>query len=232
MDGENSSLGDLVERTAASISDHPIEKKFISYKILRNLPFNFGYNELQFKVSYRACAGERRATFQAAAQSGVMDFNTQIKTNLNILYIGSSIGHQFAQGFEEASSPLDRQIIRYAYKWWQENTFSSLTPDNGTISGLRITGLFLKQNQDKLRKLSPSGGGGWLSYDVRELKRLAHQWRAIKSINTAYGNQTSPCEIDNGDENITAAIDYPCEQKDFDVVVYQPPVRRQIYYFF
>ena len=211
-----------------------IEKKFISFKILRSFPFNFGYKDLGFSVTYAGCTGPSRAIFQASTQTGVIDFNTQIKTNLNILYIGSSIGHQFAQGFEEASAPVDRQIVRYAYGNWQENTFSSLTPDNGTISGLRITGLFLNKMKDRLKNVSPHGGGGWLSYDVREMKRLAHSWRNITPINTAFGNRTSPCEIDNGNKNsngvallLNETIDYPCEQKDFDVVVYQPPVRHQ-----
>jgi hypothetical protein len=206
------------------------QKKFISFKILRNFPFNFGYGDLDMKSLGGCTAKGIRGTFQAGKQPGVLDFNTQIRTNLNILYVGSSVGVQFAQGFEEASAPVARQVIRYAYNWYQENTFSSLTPDNGTISGLRITGLFQKKLKDAKRYLSPNGGGGWLSYDVRELKRLAHQWRVIKSINTAYGEPTSPCEV-NGDKNITAPAllnetdDYPCEQKNFDVVVYQPAVR-------
>ena len=206
------------------------KKKFISFKILRNFPFNFGYGDLDMKC-LSGCVGADRETFQAGKQPGVLDFNTQIRTNLNILYVGSSVGVQFAQGFEEASAPVARQVIRYAYGWWQENTFSSLTPDNGTISGIRVTGLFLKKTKDSSRYLSPHGGGGWLSYDVRELKRLAHQWRVIKSINTAFGEPTSPCEV-NGDKNVTApallvneTVDYPCEQKNFDVVVYQPAVR-------
>ena len=62
------------------------------------------------------------------------------------------------------------------------------------------------------------------------LLRLACHWRAIKSINTAFGEPTSPCEVD-GNKNVTGpallneTIDYPCEQKNFDVVVYQPAVR-------
>ena len=166
----------------------------------------------------------------------MLDFNTQIRTNLNILYVGSSVGHQFAQAFEEASTPVERQVTRFASNkrgWYQENVVSSLTPYNGTISCLRITGLFLKNRMDKVRLVGR--GGGWLSSDVRQLKQLAHQWRNVKSTNKAKGIIPTACERDHGadDKNNAAPVQLngtridnqqECEEKNFDVVVYQPPV--------
>jgi hypothetical protein len=71
--------------------------------------------------------------------------------------------------------PVDREVIRYAWGHFHENTHASLTPDNGTISGLRVTGFLLNKSKDKPRHMAPQGGGGWLTHDVREMKRKAHQ---------------------------------------------------------
>ena len=221
--------------------DQP-QQKFITYKLIRNLPFNFGYGDIKMFTHYGSpCSGPDRGKFQAGALPGVLDFNTQIKTNLNIIYVGSSIAHQFAQGFEEACTPVKRQVTRFASNkrgWYQENVVSSLTPYNGTMSCLRITGLFLKNGMEKFHSLAPNGGGGWLSSDVRQLKQLAHQWRKVNSTNSALRNIPTACERDHGadDKNnavpvqLNGTIDNQqeeCEEKNFDVVVYQPPVCRQ-----
>lgn len=156
-----------------------------------------------------------------------MDFNTRIQTNLNILYVGSSITHQFASALQVATmSTNNMETIRYSWGNFHRNTFSALTADNGTVSCLRVTGYFCSQRKDDVRRMAPNGGGGWLSYDIRELKRMVHTWRHVESIDTGYGPPTSPCEISletNSAENITEKF-YPCEEKDFDVVVHQPPV--------
>lgn len=82
------SIVEEVNNVPQHVNQEIMEKKFISFKILCNFPFNFGYNDLRFTVPYRGCAAPSRAIFQAATQTGVIDFNSQIKTNLNILYIG------------------------------------------------------------------------------------------------------------------------------------------------
>jgi hypothetical protein len=201
--------------------------KFLTYKILRGLPF---YGE--------QCGSENRVFHKSFTNPGVLDFHTQIKTNLNILYIGSSVGTQFAQALQEAAMPVDREVIRYAWGHYHENTYVSLTPDNGTIFGLRVTGLFLHNAKDVPRKMAPMGGGGWLTHDVREMKRMAHQWRHVEAIDTGKGQPTSPCEINTSSNkntlinstNITSEtrMVYPCEQKNFDVVVHQLAVRLRL----
>ena len=199
--------------------------KFLTYKILRGLPF---YGE--------QCGSENRVFHKSFTNPGVLDFHTQIKTNLNILYIGSSVGTQFVQALQEAVMPVDREVIRYAWGHYHENTHVSLTPDNGTIFGLRVTGLFLHKTKDKPRNMAPMGGGGWLTHDVREMKRMAHQWRHVEAIDGGNGQPTSPCEINSNKNtlinstNITSEtrMVYPCEQKNFDVVVHQLAVRLRL----
>ena len=124
--------------------------------------------------------------------------------------------------------PVDREVIRYAWGHFHENTHASLTPDNGTISGLRVTGFLLNKSKDKPRHMAPQGGGGWLTHDVREMKRKAHQWRHVKAIDGGKGQPTSPCEINsntntliNSTNTTSEARVYPCEQKNFDVMVHQ-----------
>uniref|UniRef100_A0A7S2UQD4 Uncharacterized protein n=2 Tax=Attheya septentrionalis TaxID=420275 RepID=A0A7S2UQD4_9STRA len=214
------------------ISSHP--DKFITFKVLRDLPFHGVVGHDPY-----VCDIKNRAFHNSFTRPGVLDFHTRVKTNLNILYIGSSIGHQFARAFQEAAMSIDREVIRYA--WWvrrqHENTHVALTPDNGTISGLRVTGLFTNMSKDVPKTMAPAGGGGWLTYDIREMKRMVHQWRPVKAIDTAWGKSTSPCEIEtpannfshvNGTRNMTSSAAkvnaYSCKQKDFDVVVHQLPV--------
>ena len=194
--------------------------KFLTYRILRDLPFDG-----------EQCGSDKvKRVLQASfTKPGIFDFHAQISTNLNILYLGSSVGTQFVRSLQKAAMSVEREVVRNAWNIWNENTHVSLTPHGGTISGLRVTGFLLNRTRDKLRNMAPNAGGGWLTYDVRELKRMVHQWRNVETIENNWGNPTSPCEI-NGDNNInstnaTSERFYPCEQKNFDVVVHQLAVR-------
>jgi len=167
--------------------------------------------------------------------SGVFDFYSKVKTNLNIVFIGSSIGHQFFRGFEKSSNIVKNEIIRYAWGHYHTNTEISLTPDGGRIGVLRVTGMFSKKNRNKSRKMAPSGGGGWLDHDIRELRRMANEWRTYESIDGAHGGPTSPCEAKtktnsthffNHTINAFSEYFYSCEEKNFDIAVVQVAVSR------
>jgi len=90
-----------------------------------------------------------------------------------------------------------------------------------------VTGLMLEQRRNDRRGVAPNAGGGWLEYDVREMKRLMNHWRPVEAIVSGYGEGTSPCENNTSDSPNPATRSnetnstYSCEQTDFDVVVHQ-----------
>jgi hypothetical protein len=167
---------------------------------------------------------------------GILDFHTQVDTNLDILYVGSSVAMQFSQSFQDATQSIKRQVIRYAmrnirfeWKGMHENTHVSLTKGGGTVAGLRTTGLLLNNNRDKARFVAPRAGGGWFTSDVRELKRMVHKWMKVETL-IGCNLSSSPCEQSHNvkkDPAINATSDtlYSCKEKNFDVVVHQLPVR-------
>lgn len=194
------------------------DRKFITYRIFQGLNLT--------EIETTVC--DNRGFHESLSKPGILDFHAQIKTNLNILYVGSSVGNQFTRSLSRAVMRTDRQIIRWSWNRGNENTQISLTPDGGTVAGIRVTGLFLKRGKDNKRSMAPQGGGGWLSHDVREMKRLVHQWRQVEPIDTGYGEPTSPCEVETKNANVTTNVTtgnpYPCEEKNFDIVVHQLPV--------
>ena len=196
-----------------------------------------------YKNANSSCGGGSKTFHESFRTRGVFDFRTQVKTNLNILYIGSSITAQFFKNFEQSLLPVEREVIRYAWGHYHENAAAARTSDGGVLGLLRVTGLMdrRKNIRNNPKKMAPMGGGGWLDYDVRELKRLVHTWRNVTSIDTAFGEPTSPCEVNSDGHNIINASNnftnegnakngttlfYPCEQKSFDVIVHQIPVSR------
>jgi len=200
--------------------------KFLNYKIIKSA-------SLPYKVKAPKCMdgvhNGIRVFDESFKEPGILDFDTQIETNLNILYVGSSIGDQLAQSLQGSSQTVKREVIRYAWKWYHENTHISLTSRGGTVSGLRVTGLMSNKNRDSPSNMAPMPGGGWLTYDVRELKRMVNQWQKIVSISGSSGQPTSPCEV-LANKNITtnstasAESDFSCAQKNFDSVIHQFPV--------
>ena len=204
--------------------------KFLSYQILRNFPFNQTYVE-----DYTRCDGNDRALLNDTffMQPGMLDFNTLVDTNLNILYVGSSVGMQFAQGFQEATKAIKRQVIRYASRSWKgyhENTYISQTVDGGTVGALRITGLLLTESKGRTNQVAPREGGGWIESDARELKRLAHTWRHVDTL-MGYDQSRSSCEnpelLDSRRNNTTVDTSDQCEEENLDVIVHQIPVSKK-----
>ena len=186
-------------------------KKFISYKIVRDLPLLNLYDPVG------SCASHIfTEPFKAP---GVMDFHTSVETNLNILYVGDSVGTQFAQILQEATHPIKRQTIRYSYCCIHETSHMAVTPGGGTVAGIRVTGLKTNKRRDKASWMPPSGGGGWYTKDVREMKRLIHQWRPVET-NVGMIREKSPCGQQMEPTNASSTEDYSCEQDDFDVVVH------------
>jgi len=199
--------------------------KFLEYQIIRGYPFNRTFLE-----DYRSCAGpDREELHENFQKPGILDFHTVIHTNLHILYIGSSIAMQLSQGFQEATQSAKREVIRYVrYRLldMHENTHITRTEDGGTVGALRLTGLFEHRTRDKKRWVAPQGGGGWFSSDVREMKRMIHQWREQDSL-VGKANSNSSCEVVNDEsvDNRTASEMILCEEENFDALVYQIPVR-------
>jgi NACalpha-BTF3-like transcription factor len=191
-------------------------RKFISYKLVKDLLFLNVYDPLLVE-----CANH--IFTEPFKEPGVMDFHTSIDTNLNIMFVGDSVSTQFAQLLQEATHPIKRQTIRYGWKNY-EGSHIAVTPANGTVASIRVTGLMLNKTRDKARWMAPKGGGGWYASDIRELKRLIHQWRPVHS-NVGYSRQeVSFCERQQESVNMsnTSSTDeYSCEQDDFDVVVHQ-----------
>jgi len=202
------------------------DKKFISYKIVKDLPLRAVYD-----VVGEACNAEKGFMLSEPFQApGLLDFSTLIDTNLNILYVGDSVAQQFAQVLQEATHPIKRETIRYTYGNVHESTHIALTPSGGTVAGTRVTGPMINITRDEYKWFYPQGGGGWHSRDIREMKRLIRHWRPTETIFHVYNLGRSPCEKGDveGAENATfpSKEEYPCEEQDFDVVVHQFAVSR------
>mmetsp|Transcript_3185 Transcript_3185/g.4904 ORF Transcript_3185/g.4904 Transcript_3185/m.4904 type:complete len:542 (-) Transcript_3185:80-1705(-) len=198
-------------------------KKFISYELVKDLPLRAVYDIMENdQLSCHDESGFLPEPFQAP---GLLDFSTLIDTNLNILYVGDSVGVQFTQILQEATHPIKRETIRYAWKAPHENSHIALTPSGGTVAGTRVTGLMTNTSRNVHRWLPNSAGGGWLTRDVREMKRLNRHWRPTETVSYKFGRGRSPCEEGEveGAENATfpSKEEYPCEEQDFDVVVHQ-----------
>jgi hypothetical protein len=207
------------------------DKKYISYEIVKDLPLRAVYD-----VVGEGCNAENGFMLSEPFQApGLLDFSTLIDTNLNILYVGDSVAQQFAQVLQEATHPIKRETIRYTYGNVHESTHIALTPSGGTVAGTRVTGPMINITRDEYKWFYPQGGGGWHSRDIREMKRLIRHWRPTETIFHVYNLGRSPCEKGDveGAENATfpSKEEYPCEEKDFDVVVHQFAVSRSFVIF-
>jgi len=149
---------------------------------------------------------------------------------------------QLSQGFQEATHSAKREVVRYAmrnirfdWKGMHENTHISQTVDGGTVGALRLTGLFEEKGRDYVHDVAPRQGGGWFSSDAREMKRMVHTWKELNSL-VGYAPSNSTCEVEvKNDElvqNGTSESITTCDQKNFDVLVYQIPVRLMFCLFF
>jgi hypothetical protein len=156
---------------------HPAAQgKFITFELIQNdEEYNYTFDPIKLRCRKDTAA---RTPLPIPSEVGVTDFRTRVQTNLNILYLGDSVGTQFAQSFQDAAGAKHAQTIRYA---WGPHKLSHIArvKGGGTVAGLRVTGFFLKKWMNALRRVAPYPGGGWLEYDVTEMKRLLHHWRKI-----------------------------------------------------
>lgn len=118
---------------------------------------------------------------------GVLDFRTRIETDLNILFMGDSVGIQFSQAFEGAAGGYDRKVFRETasyeleeYEVHCEGLHSSPTNDGGWIAGWRITGMLRREGEDKPLPNEP--GGGWVREDITVLADHMRAYRDADSI--------------------------------------------------
>lgn len=169
------------------------EGKFIMYEFIRG---NYdAYNYTFDPIKVRCRKDTSRTPLPIPSEVDVTDFRARIKTNLNILFIGDSVGTQFAQSFQDAAGAKRAQVIRYA---WGPHKLSHIArvEGGGKVAGLRVTGFFLEQRMNDVRRVAPFPGGGWWEHDVREMKRLVHHWRKITSLNDLMNLQQQEEEQD------------------------------------
>mmetsp|Transcript_16561 Transcript_16561/g.31384 ORF Transcript_16561/g.31384 Transcript_16561/m.31384 type:complete len:537 (+) Transcript_16561:242-1852(+) len=213
-------------------SNYPTNKngKFIRYKLVRGLSYNYTNDPCPY-----FCLNESdRARLPILEQEGVADFHLEMETNLNIVYIGDSVGVQFVQSLQEAAGALKHskdvyQVIRYGF-WRHKVSHVARVRGGGIIGGIRITGWFKNSTMNVVDDIMPNGGGGWMESDVREMKRLVHQWHGVKTLDRKEESQ-SPCEIklsfgssSNTSKSIGKEVhkdDYNCIEQDFDISVHQ-----------
>lgn len=221
VDDEASSIDlaqSLQPKAEATYDD---DKKFISYKIIQGLKHNGTYDPIHW------CSEGDRVFHDTFKQSGVLDFNTRIKTNLRIAYIGESVGTQFAQALQESTGMLNIHTIRYAWGDMHKNSHNALVSGGGAVAGLRVTCLMLNRSRNQPRRMAPSSGGGWLEYYIREMKRLMNHWRPLETTVGGWSIGTSPCENNtnsnspNSNPSNGTNSAYSCKETDFDVVVHQ-----------
>jgi hypothetical protein len=93
-----------------------------------------------------------------------------IQTNLNIVFVGDSVGIQLSQALQEATSvPHSRRKVLH-YSWREhEGVHFGTTSDGGSVAGFRITGMFTEKQKDNLFQLPPTPGGGWKTEHIQLL---------------------------------------------------------------
>mmetsp|Transcript_25523 Transcript_25523/g.58883 ORF Transcript_25523/g.58883 Transcript_25523/m.58883 type:complete len:291 (+) Transcript_25523:119-991(+) len=229
---QNNHHGEIVRETAVHYSQNDSNAneglsmnmtKYITYEVVKGLQYRAKYDPAYMGK----CFAKDRVFHNSFQKKGVLDFHTLIETNLNILFVGDSVGLQFAHAFQEAAQPSEFEVIRYQ-KGKRANSDVALVKGGGTISDLRISGMMSHKNEGKIEYMAPGKGGGWFEHDVIELKRISHTWRQVKSLKKEQV-EISPCKISlpkHISADATAKSSNQCKQKDFDVVVHQLPVRR------
>ena len=103
----------------------------------------------------------------------LLNFTTTIRTHLNLLVMGDSVGIQFGQLLEEAlgAKESSRTLIHEAWVGHDGVTISS-TAGGGALANYRITGMFLAEGEGK--PLPNAYGGGWNRSHVDQLLRHPH----------------------------------------------------------
>jgi hypothetical protein len=106
----------------------------------------------------------------------VLDFTTKIETDLNVLFMGDSVGIQFSQSFEKAVGGYDRKVLRETASYeleglevHMEGLHVAPTMGGGWVVGWRITGMLSREGEAKPLPNEP--GGGWTREDAFALTR-------------------------------------------------------------
>ncbi len=145
----------------------------IIYKLNKNTNF-----EDKFDSGYK-CVGDkytgpRKETSPHFSKDGVMDFQTEMSTSLNILVVGDSVAMQFSQALQEASGANStdgsRRVLHYSWRKHEGVTLATGVNGGGAIGGFRITGLFSRKQRDNSFQLPPTPGGGWMTEHVELLR--------------------------------------------------------------
>ena len=108
-------------------------------------------------------------------ETGLLDFATEVTTNVNTLFVGDSVAQQLSEAMDESCGMLrswiafketaeDAATIRRKLLWgcggFKETlSISSPLRGGGTNAYWRMTGLWSTENKGK--HLPPSVGGGW-----------------------------------------------------------------------
>lgn len=99
------------------------------------------------------------------------NYTTTVSTDLNILFMGDSVGLQFAQAFDEVAGVTaeNRERLReYNYKM-EGLTIAGPLRGGGIAAGWRITGMLTRWGENK--PLPYAYGGGWTRNDTTALFR-------------------------------------------------------------
>ena len=199
--------------------------KFIRYSLVQGLAYNFTHDPCK-----TFCRNEtNRKSMPILQQNGVADFNVQMETNLNIIYLGDGVGSQFSQALQEAANATDIQVVRYDSGGVRKISHVAKLSGGGTIAGLQVTGWFHEYGKNYIDGLMPHDGGGFMETDVSEMKRLAYKWH----ITTAEHGGSDPdaiipferfCDESEGekeDSDPSGTLYTDCTEQNFDAAVHQ-----------
>lgn len=222
------------------------ERPTINYEIISKQDKDYQLSHHNFDTL--TCDNNiRQATSSKFTKKGVFDFTVQISTSYKILYMGDSVGIQFSQSLQEVSSASttmttntagsttsdsNRKVLRYSWGNLHEGIhIANPIRGGGAIAGWRITGMFREDMKDEYGKMPNYYGGGWMNYDVKNLKRaLAYMNMtdlknevertscAIKVADTATASNETQKEQNSNEKD-----DEECREEDFDVVIHQFP---------
>ncbi len=168
-------------------------KHHISYKVIRNLPFNN-----TFDTFYKCDQNKRKSTSKKFNLFNTFDFQIQLTTSYHILFMGDSVAIQMSQAFQEASGIKvddERFVLRYSWRDHEglhiaasplknrmmnsDGEFGNFAGNGdgrggGVVAGWRITGLLQERQRNNDYQMPPTPGGGWMEIDWRNIKRALH----------------------------------------------------------
>jgi hypothetical protein len=217
-------------------------EKFINYTLLSSEASDFKPFNNTYDIFYncRNDAKYRRETSPTFLSPSVLNFVTMIRTNLNIVFVGDSVGIQLSQALQEAVSvPQSRRKVLH-YSWRDhEGVHFGATPEGGSVAGFRITGLFTEKQKDNLFQLPPTPGGGWKTEHIQllndalnygtigedEYVRKHQKYWDVGVIQWPYGwlrfkkEETRPPELQIDSDAIREAIDTTFHEFGVETVV-------------